>query len=106
MDSPDSSKANDDGPTRGAVVEVPEAVWDALTPEQIERLHQPTRSSMRVPWFTEAECARSRTLSGTELGAVIAVGAELGLDVVLADLHARRHGIEVELWTMTQGGAV
>lgn len=90
------------------VVEIPDEVFDTLSPEGIESLRLPPGITAPLFWFNLPDRRTSPVLAGAMARAVATACATLGL--VCADVSAgRRHGVECSVWTVSlpaqNGGA-
>ncbi len=86
------------------VIEVPEKLWDALTPEQIEALTIPIDKPVR--WYVSASSfsTSSGTLSADEARAVGALLASWDLRAESVE-QTTRYGVDVVQWTVGRQGA-
>ena len=86
------------------VVEIPEEVFDELSPEAIESLRLPPGVEAPLFWFNLPDRRTSPVLAASMARAVGEACSTLGL--VCADVSAgRRHGVECSVWTVAKGGA-
>ena len=90
------------------VVEIPEALFDELSPEANETLRLPPGVSSPLFWFNLPDRRTSPVLAAETARAVGAACVALGL--ACADVSAgRRHGVECSVWTVaraaSKGGA-
>jgi hypothetical protein len=85
------------------VVEIPEALWDELSPETLAELHLPPGVETRIAWFSGGDRAKSSSLTAPVARAVGAELAKLSLRCDVAEL-GRRHGLEVTVWTVGRAG--
>ena len=86
---------------RPVVVEIPEALWDELTPDQLAELHTPTKLS--VSWFTGPTSTSSSMTAAAEARAVGALLAGWGYRCERAE-DATRYGYEVTVWHVGRAG--
>lgn len=86
------------------VVEIPEVIWDSLSPEAITDLSTPPGGSLPVQWFSGQESASSASLDIDARERVVRVLGSLGLRCARAEA-GRRYGYEVTVWTIERAPA-
>ncbi len=87
--------------SRPVVVEIPEALWDELTPHQLVELHTPTKRS--ASWLTGSTSTSSTMLAAPE---AIAVGGLLAGWSYRCEREedGTRYGAEVTTWHVGRAG--
>jgi hypothetical protein len=86
------------------VVEIPEVIWDGLSPDAVAELSNPPGANVRVQWFTGAETAASASVSIDTLAAITQVLGALGLRCAHHEA-GRRYGYEVTVMTIGRAPA-
>lgn len=87
---------------RPVVVEIPEALWDELTPDQIIELSTPTKGTV-VSWFNGPTSTSSSKVGADEARAIGALLAGWGYRCERAE-DATRYGYEVTAWHVGRAG--
>jgi hypothetical protein len=86
------------------VVEIPEVIWDSLSPEAITELSTPPGGTLPVQWFSGDASTSSASLDLDARERVERVLGSLGLRCAHAEA-GRRYGYEVTVWTIGRAPA-
>ena len=86
------------------VVEIPEVIWDSLSPEAINDLSNPPGADTRVQWLSGEDVAASLSVSLSVLAKITQVLGALGLRCA-GHAEGRRYGYEVTVLTIGRAPA-
>lgn len=85
---------------RRVVFEVPDALWQELSPETIVILHQPRAGESRVTWFNREALVVSAATEAEDAAAIGLLLGALGLACVEPRAGVQDQGLEVDVWAV------
>lgn len=85
---------------RRVVFEVPDALWQELSPDTLVILHQPRAGESRVTWFNREERVVSSATEAEDAAAIGLLLGALGMRCVEPRAGVQDQGLEVDVWVV------
>ena len=90
---------------RRVVFEVPDALWQELSPETVVTLHRPRAGGSRVTWFNREALVVSAATEAEDAAAIGWRLGALGLACVEPRAGVQDQGLEVDVWAVGRRAA-